>query len=317
MTIGFAAACVLTAAAAAATDLSWVVDADLPVRMAAAETEATRLEALAAQRNETRRTVIAKRQAALKEKGELEADLAGLSRGKKSEAEARIAALARDAEQADARAKALASEAAALQSQALAQRTFAATLAVEAKARKDDEASNAIPAGADLTQISDAKLRAARAWHQRRIDRVPKQLAALDAELDGASGVSDRGAVVERKGAVRAAASAEQGEIDRIGDELRFRADSKTDDATAAAQLDAAARAKASENATPAASPGSTPDHIDAALDRILAKQDREAADAIAHEKTTRTFVRFAAAVGGFGALALILVFALKGRGVA
>lgn len=317
MSLAFAAASLL-AAAGAAPDLSWAVDGEIPARIAAAEADARKQDALAAQADELRRTALAKRQAALTEKADLEADLAEMSRGKRSEAEKKIAALAAAAEQAEARAKQLALEAQAIRSKAASQRSLAAALAAEAKSREADAAKNAIDPDADLSELSDARLKEAIAFHQRRLARVPAQLAALDAELDAGMDLSERGAVVARKDAVRGAAAVDRAEAERLSDELRFRADTKIDEALAAEALDAAAKAKALENATPSPSATTDSEHskkVDAALDRILAKQDQAAADARTREKTMRTVARWVFAVGGFGVLALILVFVLKGRG--
>lgn len=303
----------LAAAPAAAPDLSWLIDAEIPGRIAAAQADATRLDLLASQSLKLREGVVARRAAALEEKVKLQASLAALSRGKKSDAEKRIVDLEAQAAAAETRAKQLAAEAAAYREQAASRRAFAAAAAAEARRRQADAAKNSLQSEADLGPMSDARLGEARAWNERLLARVPKQLAALEAELDQAASIPDRGAVVARKEAVRASAAASQAEIQRIADELSYRAESKNEEAAMADEMLAAARARASERESPEPVATATgPDAVDAMLDRVIAAQDRQAADAAAKSKSTATALRIGGAIGGLGALGATLYVVLR-----
>lgn len=303
----------LAAAPAAASDLSWLIDAEIPGRIATAQADATRLDLLAAQSLKLREGVVARQTAALEEKAKLQASLAELSRGKRSDAEKRIVELEAQAAAAETREKQLAAEAAAYRQQAVARRTFTSAAAAEARSRQADAAKNALDPEADLGPMSDARLGEVRAWNERLLARVPKQLAALEAELDQAASIPDRGAVVARKEAVRASAAASHAEIQRIADELSYRAESKQEESARADEMLVAAKARASERESPSPAATATgPDAVDALLDRVIAGQDRRAADAAAKSKNTATALRIGGAVGGLGALGATLYVVLR-----
>lgn len=312
--IGPLAALLLAASPGAAPDLSWMIDAEIPARAVAAQAEAARLDAQATRSSALREGVLARRQAALEEKTRLEAGLAEVSWGKKSETERRIVELATQVDAADVRAKQLAAEAGSFRTQAEAQRSFAAAADAEAKTRAAEAAKHRIEPGTELGTLSDARLGEARAWHERSLARAPKQLAALERELQQVHSISERGAVVARKDSVRASVAAAQFEIARIAEELRFRAASKVDESARADEMLAIAKARAAERETPA--PVSTgPDKVDAMLDRVLEAQDRRAAEAAAKSKRMATLARIGGAIGGFGALGTALFLVLRRTG--
>lgn len=299
------------AQAAAAPDLSWMIDEEIPAHVGVAQAEATRLDLLAGQSSKLRDSVLVRKTAASEEKAKLEASLAELSRGKKSDAEKRIAELEAEVTAAGKREKELAAEAAGYRQQAQARRAFATAAGTEGRKRQQDAARNALDPDAELGSLSDVRLGEIRAWHERLLERVPQQLAALESELDRATELADRGAVVARKELVRASMVASQGEIQRIADELRFREDSKTEESARADEMLAVAKARASERETPVPTATGT-DAVDVMLDRVIAEQDRRAAYAAAKSKNTATALRIGGAVGGLGALGATLYVVLR-----
>lgn len=308
-----ATALLLLAAPPPAADLSWLIDAEIPARIAAAEAEAVRLDAQAAESDRLRKDVLARRQAALAEKAVLEPTLASLSRGKRNDAEKRIAELDRVAEAQGVREKQLLAEGNVHRLAAQARRAFASAADGAAKARAAEDARFRLEPDADLGGIPDVRLADIAGYHRRRTARLPKQLAALDEELEVATTPARRGDVVARKEAARAVAAEDEAAILRIADELRFRAESKSDEAAMARQMEEAARAKEAERTspTPTAAPADRA-AVDAMLDRVLAEQDRKAAASASASKTLRTVLRILAALAGIGALGAVLVFVLR-----
>lgn len=301
----------LAAAPVSAADLSWLIDDDIPSHVAAAEQDAAALASAAAQTDAIRAQVLQRREASLKEKATLEPTLATLSRGKRSDAEKRIAELVGIADAAAKRAGQLQADSIAQRREALAKRDLAVAMKREGDARRAEDAKRRLAEDADLATLPDVRLKDAIAYWQKRIARLPKQLAALDVLLESEGTTGSRGDVFARKEAARAAAAADEAEIARITEELRFRADSKSDETVTAGQLDDAAKIKAAElHASPTLVPAG-PDTTDAMLDRVLASQDREAAERRSASTWWRTLGRWFLAFAGFGALAATLYFFL------
>lgn len=294
-----------------------VVDGELAARAAAAIREAEGYDAGADRARRLYDESVAAREAAAAEKAKLEAQLAEASRLARGTIEARIAELAEQIRLASAREPRLVTERALYEEKAGSLRATAAALTHEAKRRDADRTANALPADADLGTLPDVRLAQARAFHERRLGRVPLQLAALDRELDAAKEQGARAAVVVRKDGVRASAAADQAMIARIAEELSYREGAKHDDAEIARRLEEAGRARAAERAEAEGTPrpvSTGPDEKDRFLDSVLAAQDAEVAAAEAAQERTRMLSRVlqwlvgVLAIGGMLAVVVVLV---------
>ena len=292
--------------------LAWMLDGEIEARVAAAEAEAERFEAAAAAADALRDDVLARRQAASDERARLAESLEALPRGARKDAEARIATLVAQVESLAARGRQAAAEADAHRASAEAQRRFAAQVREEGRLREQEELA-ALPAGTELPSLPDARLLAARAYHEQRLARIPVQLAALDRQLERARSTPERAAVVARKEGVRAGAAVDGIAMRRIDEELRFREATKRDEALAARQMEAVARARAAERETPVPVATATgPDAVDRMLDRVLEEQDRRAAQAEARARLARRVIRIVATVAGLAVIVGALVLVLR-----
>lgn len=293
-------------------DHSWLIDADIPAHVVAARQEAARFDAAAAESDRLREGVVTRQEAALASKRAIEAGLPKLSTGKRADAEKQIAEFDALAGAQAARAKQLALESSQRMQQASAQRALAMAYEGVAKSRREDDAKHRLAPGADITPLSDARLGEITAHYKRRLARLPAQLAALDAALESSASTGGRGEVFARKEALRTAAAEEEAEIARIVEELRYRADSKSDEDLLVRQMEDGAKAKAAERASPVPTSTGGIDHVDAMLDRVIAEQDAEAAAQAATSRLLATGGRILAAVAGIGVLGAILVFVLR-----
>ena len=295
-------------------DLSWALDGELVPRAKSAREDAARLEAAAKETDRLRAGVIAKRDAAEAERAALAATLATLSGKKKTQAEARLAEIAETVNAANARAATLAAEAAATRAQSAGKLAFAASCDAE-NATRTREAADRIETDAELGGFSDERLSKATAWWKRRLDRVPKQLAAIETQIDHDNTQNGRAALIARAESVRADREISSAQIDRIAEELRYRADTKSDESKQADLLAASAAAKS-------AAARDTPEALvmtsarSAALDRRLTAiadaQDSAELRSASWRASLRFWMRTAGGVGVLLAAGVLIVVMLK-----
>lgn len=295
----------------ASGDLSWVTDAALAPDAANARAEAARLSAEAEAAEKNRATLAAERKALADEQAQLIAALPGLKHSKKKQAEQRLQEIpprirSLDGSIAERQGVVARDRAAAARDVALA-----AALDRE-RAQRAREAADAISPDDDLAQLSDARLLKGRAWLTLRLSRIPKQIAAIDRDMDRLSTPTARAQLLAAADAVRAEKAADEALIARIDQERNYRSETKADEARAADDMARAAAAKASADAadkkalatlevTSARSAA-----LDRDLDAILAAQDAAAAKVERRRSITWTSMRYG-----------LLVLVLAGSGAA
>lgn len=272
------------AASASAPDLSGVVDAALVPDATAARALSAKLTAAASAEDASRAKLEADRKVASDEIAAKQAELPTLSGSKKSLTASRIAELTARVQSLNGSIAERINAAKTDRARAAEQQALAGALLAEDALRKK-QAKDAIAPDADLTTLSDARLKAGKAWLAIRMARAPKQVAAIERQMDQTEGASARGSLVAAADAVRAEAAADEEQVQRIDDELRFRVDAKSDEARAADNLAKAAAARAADEAEEKNAMALSTAHsaaLDRKLDQIIAAAD---------EKTARTAV--------------------------
>lgn len=304
-------------AAATGPDLSWIIDAELDSRRELALSQAETLDARAATLDAERVMLVERRDGAREERDRVAATVEELSRVKRGLAESRIKELDGQIAGWETRIGALDRQAGAARQDAETRRTFAAAIAGEAALRARQEA-DAVPRDAEgLARLSDARLQAAKTFYARRMARVPAQLGAIERMTrDPSTTPAVRASLVGRAGEVRTLREEDAGMVERIDEELRFRAETKAEEVGQAELLERAASAKAgvTEAETPVLVSAARSAELDVALDRIIAAEDDAARRKAARGRATRLAIRWG--VGTLvlaGAGGLLWVVAIRG----
>ncbi|HVO32208.1 MAG TPA: hypothetical protein VMV18_15805 [bacterium] len=301
-------------APASPPDLSGIVDAALLPDAEAARAQAAKLFASASAEDASRAKLEADRKVASDELAAKQAELPSLSGSKKSLTASRIAELSTRVQSLNGTIAERVNAARSDRARAAEQQALSAALLAEDALRKK-QAKDAIAPDADLSTLPDARLKAGKAWLAVRLARAPKQVAAIERQLDQTDGATNRGALVAAADAVRAEAAAEQDQVQRIDDELRFRADAKTDDVRAADNLAKAAAARAAEEAEENKAMALSTAHsaaLDRKLDQIIAAADEQTARTAAMKSWALWSLRMVVLVLFVGAGIAAVLFAVR-----
>ena len=307
----------LVLAAAPAQDLSWLVDDEIPAYAAAAEQQAAGHDAGAAQTRKLHADVTARRAGYDAEKAKLAAELPNAGALERGGIEKRIAELSTLIANDTKRLEELRGEEERQKAAAAGQRAFAAAAKSELAARQADAKKNALvfESEEDLAGLPDARIKQAIAFHERRLARIPAQLAALEKRMDEATDMTGRGQAMARKGDVRGFAATEENMIAVLKEALQYRESAKADEDVLADQLEQTAKARAAERASevePPIAKATGPDEKDRFLDEMIAREDREAAAVEDRAKLQRTLLRAALSLLVIGGLVTVVVFLVR-----